>query len=71
MSIDDQMTFRKLQYAFFSGMAEYPNDTDRMEKAIKVLTDWIDSVVDRERMRPVPGAKIIPGGGSRRGDIIN
>jgi hypothetical protein len=62
MSIEDQLTFRKLQYAFFAGMNEYPNDKERMEAAIKVLTDWIDSVVERERMRPVHGAKIIPGG---------
>jgi hypothetical protein len=59
MTIDDQLTFRKLQYAFFAGMNEYPNDKERMEQAIRVLTDWIDSVVERERMRPVPGARII------------
>lgn len=70
MTIEDQLTFRKLQYAFFAGMNEYPNDKERMEKAIKVLTDWIDSVVERERLRPVRGARIIPGTGSR-GDIIN
>lgn len=69
MDIHDQLTFRKLQYAFFAGMNEYPNDKERMEAAIKVLTDWIDSLIERERLRPVPGARIVPGGS--RGGIIN
>jgi hypothetical protein len=48
MDIKDRITFRQLQAAFFAGMVEYPNDTDRMEKGMGLLEAWIDQVVDRE-----------------------
>lgn len=48
MDIKDRIAFRGLQAAFFAGMVEYPNDTDRMEKGFKVFEEFIDGLVDRE-----------------------
>lgn len=48
MDIKDRIAFRGLQAAFFAGMVEYPNDTERMEQGFKVFETWIDNLVERE-----------------------
>jgi hypothetical protein len=62
MAPKDQLTFRQLQYAFFTGMSQYPNDKERLEQSMQVLVNWIDNYAERHRLIPVEGAKIFEGG---------
>jgi hypothetical protein len=63
MKLHDQINLRKLLVAFFAGMAEYPNDTDRMEAGIKVIENWMDDVILREQNKLITaGSKITQGG---------
>jgi hypothetical protein len=48
MKINDRLNFRKMQIAFFAGMQEYPNDKERMEKALQILENYIDNLIERE-----------------------
>lgn len=77
MDIKDRIAFRGLQAAFFAGMVEYPNDTDRMEQGFKVFENWIDNLIDREitkvfgRTATVKYNGEIKGGGGSAGGIVN
>jgi hypothetical protein len=48
MTIDQQLEFRRLQIIFFSGMQDYPKDTDRLERGFKILEAFIDRLVLNE-----------------------
>jgi hypothetical protein len=71
MVLKDELKFRELQVLFFAGMAEYPNDKERMEAGMKVLIKFIDKLVERECSAIVAQSakfKVNHGGG---GNIIN
>lgn len=48
MKVKDEMKFRELQVVFFLGMAEYPNDTEKMEAGMRLLIEWIDKHTEKE-----------------------
>lgn len=67
MKLDDRLTFRRMQIAFFAGMVEYPNDKERMEKGMELLEKFIDSVIERECSFIVSRTAEIRAGGYLKG----
>jgi hypothetical protein len=67
MEIKDRIDFRRMQSIFFAGMVEYPNDTDRMEKGMQLLEQWIDRLVNRECSKFVTENSSLTVGGVHKG----
>lgn len=71
MKLKDRIEFRRMQFIFFNGMNEYPNDKERCEAGLLLLEKFIDDLVTREcsalftaGARIEQGGKIKGGGGS-------
>ena len=56
-----------MQAAFFNEMSKYPNDTDKLEQAMKVFEGFIDSIVDRELLEVIRANASLQSAGEIKG----